>query len=145
MFQGRYGNDYLNRALCFIAIAVTIVNMFLQFIFGFSIITQLLGIVSTVLLIVVFVRMFSKNFQARQLENQRFMKMWGDFQSTWQRRKQGGGAQAKTAKKNPTFEERRKHKYLVCPQCTQRLRVPRGKGKIRVTCTRCANKFEAKT
>ena len=39
----------------------------------------------------------------------------------------------------------RQYKYLLCPQCTQRLRVPRGKGRIRVTCTNCGNVFETKS
>jgi RNase P subunit RPR2 len=52
---------------------------------------------------------------------------------------------ARKVKKNPTWSEIRQYKYLICPQCTQRLRVPRGKGRIRVTCTRCGNVFETKS
>ena len=43
------------------------------------------------------------------------------------------------------LEERRKYKHLTCPQCMQKLRVPRGKGTILVTCTKCRYKFRAKT
>ena len=48
-------------------------------------------------------------------------------------------------KKNPTWSELKQYKYFICPQCAQRLRVPRGKGKIRVTCTHCGNIFEMKS
>ena len=43
------------------------------------------------------------------------------------------------------WREYRTYRYLICPQCSQRLRVPRGKGKIRVTCTKCRNQFVAKS
>ena len=43
------------------------------------------------------------------------------------------------------WREYRTYRYLICPQCSQRLRVPRGKGKIRVTCTKCRNQFIAKS
>lgn len=37
------------------------------------------------------------------------------------------------------------YKYFHCPNCKQKLRVPRGKGKIRVTCSKCGTQFEKKT
>ena len=52
---------------------------------------------------------------------------------------------AHKARKNPTWHEIRQYKYFICPQCTQRLRVPRKKGRLRVTCTRCGNVFEIKS
>ena len=55
------------------------------------------------------------------------------------------GQRAKRARKNPTWSEMRQYKYLICPQCAQRLRVPRGKGRIRVTCTNCGNVFETRS
>lgn len=43
------------------------------------------------------------------------------------------------------WAERKQYRYLTCTQCGQKLRVPRGKGKIRVTCTKCRNQFLAKS
>ncbi|MDO4798818.1 MAG: hypothetical protein Q4A01_12455, partial [Coriobacteriales bacterium] len=37
------------------------------------------------------------------------------------------------------------YKHLTCPECGQRVRVPRKKGKIRITCPKCHAKFEAKS
>ena len=39
----------------------------------------------------------------------------------------------------------RQHRYYDCPKCRQRVRVPRGKGKISITCPRCKEKFVRKT
>lgn len=52
---------------------------------------------------------------------------------------------AARVKKNPTWSELKQYKYFICPQCAKRLRVPRGKGKIRVTCTHCGNVFMMKS
>ena len=35
--------------------------------------------------------------------------------------------------------------YITCPNCGQKVRVPRGKGKIRVTCPSCHQKFDARS
>ena len=39
----------------------------------------------------------------------------------------------------------RKHRYFNCPKCRQLVRVPRGKGKISITCPKCREKFIKKT
>ena len=39
----------------------------------------------------------------------------------------------------------RQHRYFDCPKCHQMVRVPRGKGKISITCPRCREKFVKKT
>lgn len=43
------------------------------------------------------------------------------------------------------FSERRQFKILVCPNCSQKLRVPKHKGKITVTCKKCRQEFKAKS
>ncbi len=149
MFQGRYGNDYLNRALAFIAIGIAALNLILSLFLGSaSLICRILSLLSTACIILVLVRMFSRNFEARQKENQKFLAFWASWKQKFQGASWNGGSKAKRAKtvrQTPTWEERRKYKYLICPQCAQRLRVPRGKGKLRVTCTRCGNKFQVKS
>ena len=39
----------------------------------------------------------------------------------------------------------RKHRYFDCPRCHQTIRVPRGKGKIAITCPKCREKFIKRT
>ena len=140
MFQGRYGNDQLNRALSIVAVVFVLISMFLprQGVVRFAV-----SAISTVLIVWMIVRMFSRNFSARAAENAKFLAWWTPLQNKF--RAVFSGNYARTAGHNPTFAERRKFKYFICTHCAQRLRVPRGKGKLRVTCTRCGNKFEIKS
>lgn len=140
MFQGRYGNDHLNRALSIVTIVLVLIGMFLP---RNSIAGLALSAISMVLIVWMIVRMFSRNFSARAAENAKFLVWWTPLKNKL--RAFFGGSYARTARHNPTFAERRKYKYFLCTQCAQRLRVPRGKGKLRVTCTRCGNKFEIKS
>lgn len=43
------------------------------------------------------------------------------------------------------LKERRKYIITSCPKCAQKLRVPKGKGKIIVTCSKCCSEFRLKT
>lgn len=144
MFQGRYGNDHLNQALSIFGLVLIVIQLILGIFFRGSLIVRVLQVLWAVLIIIMLLRMFSRNFEARRRENERFMRSWASLQGNFAARK-NRAPRAKTAKHNPTFEERRKYKYFICTQCAQRLRVPRGKGKLRVTCTRCGNKFDIKS
>jgi predicted RNA-binding Zn-ribbon protein involved in translation (DUF1610 family) len=42
-------------------------------------------------------------------------------------------------------QERKTHRHFKCPNCKQRLRVPAGKGKITITCSKCGEKFNRKS
>ena len=121
---GRYGSDQFSRFLSFLALALIVLNLFLR-----SGILWLLGIAALVL---VYLRMFSKNFEKRRRENARYLqlkyKLTGGVRNWMDRQKQ-----------------RRDYAFFRCPSCHAMLRVPRGKGKIRVTCRKCGNAFERKT
>ena len=43
------------------------------------------------------------------------------------------------------FNEKKNYKITKCPNCKQKLRLPRGKGKIVVTCKKCSTKFDYRT
>ena len=79
-----------------------------------------------------FFRMFSRNIQARYAENEKFMRWWRPVSNRIR------GAQGR-------FADRKTHCYFKCPECGQRLRVPKGKGKIMITCPHCHIKFDRKT
>ena len=76
--------------------------------------------------------MFSRNIQARYAENEKFMRWWRPVSNRIR------GAQGR-------FADRKTHCYFKCPECGQRLRVPKGKGKIMITCPHCHTKFDRKT
>lgn len=125
MFRGRYGIDPLNRTLLIIGVLFSAVSMVLR---SVQVVASVLSALSLVLLGVALFRMFSRNFGARQQELYRYMNFTNRFRSFGQR-----------------MRDRKNYKYLSCPQCMQKLRVPRGKGRLRVTCTRCGNRFETKS
>ena len=75
--------------------------------------------VAIFMLISAAMRMMSTKTEARQAENDKFKKIFAGKDS--------------------------KYTYLKCPKCHQKVRVPKGKGKIRVTCPSCDNKFEVES
>jgi len=77
-------------------------------------------------------RVFSKNVSKRQAENTRFLYRKQRI-SRW------------FASKKQEWKNRKTYKYFKCPKCGQKLRAPRKKGKIRVTCSKCMNIFITKT
>ncbi|MGO5021634.1 hypothetical protein ACTQ4E_00910 [Lawsonibacter sp. LCP25S3_G6] len=117
---GRYGNDSLN--LFFIVLYLSLYLLFALTHF------ELFYWISLVLVFVSLFRLLSRNIPARQKENAQFMRLagpviqWYRFQRTMRRDKD--------------------HRYFKCPNCGQQLRVPRGKGKITVTCRSCGASFQ---
>ena len=117
--QGRYGFDELNRRLTTVVIVVLLASIVCTFV---GRITQLgllyavgniANLASTLGIILVFFRAFSRNIPARMAENERFMK------------------------KERRAANKKEYQYLSCPHCKQEMRVPRGKGKIAVKCPKC--------
>lgn len=113
---GRYGTDRLNIVILLGGLFASLISSFLQ---G-SIVGLLAWAVSYALMIWAIWRCLSKNINKRYQENRRFMLMLDRFRD-------------------------RNNRYFICPKCRQTVRVPRGKGKILITCPRCKEKFERKT
>ncbi len=122
--RGRYGSDELNNLLNAIVLVLLIINIFAQ--------QTWLLLIALALVVYVGWRIMSKNVEARRNENELFLDHAGRFRP-WLR--------------NPSaaFKEARTYKHAVCPVCGQKVRVPRGKGKLRVTCPKCHKKFEVKS
>ncbi len=113
---GRYGTDKLNIALLVAALVLCVLPIFLP-IPPFNL---LLALGSYSLTGYAIFRCFSRNTYKRYEENRRYLR----------------------------FVERlkdRQHKYFDCPRCRQPVRVPRGKGKISITCPKCKEKFIRKS
>ncbi len=79
-----------------------------------------LGFLAYVPLVWAIFRMYSRNVYKRREENQRFLAVFRRFRD-------------------------RQNRYFSCPRCRQKVRVPRGKGKIRIICPNCGERFEKKT
>ena len=114
--QGRYGTDKLNTAILSAGVVVCLLTMFITA----AKLDLLLTVVSYGLMGWAIFRMLSRNTYKRYQENRKFLQ----------------------------FVERikdREHRYFDCPRCRQSVRVPRGKGKISITCPKCKEKFIKKT
>ncbi|MBR6825446.1 MAG: hypothetical protein IKM59_02755 [Oscillospiraceae bacterium] len=118
--QGRYGSDQLNFALILMVVALSLLNNILYIFLGSDLLYGFLSVLYGAVVAFVFYRMFSRNIVLRQSENQRWLGFWARLKD-------------------------RKHRYFRCPHCKQRVRVPRGKGKISIRCPRCGEKFIRKT
>lgn len=159
--QPRRGLDPLNRFLLVTGLIASVLTLFLR---AVPVAYYIASGVASACLILAILRLFSRNPQKRYQENLWFLTAVTGirtfFANLFRPQKQTarksapffGAAGEKTrthrarkARKNPTWAEIRKYKYLICPQCAQRLRVPRGMGKLRVTCTRCGNRFETRS
>lgn len=121
--DGRYGNDQLNWFL----IALYLVLYLLFALSGVAILYWL----SLALVFLSLFRLFSRNVSRRREENARFMRR-ADPVIRWFRLQR-------------TIRRDKEHRYFKCPNCGQQLRVPRGKGKITVTCRGCGASFQERS
>lgn len=146
---GRYGSDQLSRFTMILAVIMLVLNMI------FRTKTSVFYWLVWVFLLISYFRMFSKNTQKRYDENTRYLqlkeKILGKLRGT------RGGSGAKSVRdsyryyenaynnasrsNSSTMRSDKEHRIFRCPNCDQRVRVPRGRGKIEITCPRCSHKF----
>ena len=122
--QGRNGADDLSRFASIGACVLIVLNIFLKF----SVIYYL----GLALLIYAYFRMFSKNIYKRRAENDAFLRKKNAIADGFYNRKD-------------RFSQKKDYCFFKCPSCKTMLRVPRGKGRIRITCRKCGTAFEKKT
>ena len=121
---GRYGNDQLNQFIFIVAI----ISMVLEIITRQSLFYTL----TLVLLILAYVRVFSRNINKRYEENMKFLQKKDAILNKFRRQKYYAA-------------QRRNFHIYTCPQCKQKIRVPRGKGNIQITCPKCRHEFVKKS
>ena len=125
-FQGRNGFDTLAKATW----AVTFVFILLSLIHG--VVGYVFYVLSMVSLLYTLFRVLSRNLYKRGEENRRFVER------TYRLRRF-------IADQRVRFSQRKEYKFFRCPTCHTYLRVPRGKGKLQITCRKCGNRFSGKT
>lgn len=123
VMYGRYGTDCLNYALISVYFVLYLISALLS--------SRLLGLISSVCLLLAFYRMFSRRIDRRQAENARFLDMVQPI--------------VRWYNVSRCRHRDRDHAYFRCPNCGQQLRVPKGKGKVSITCRNCGASFEEKT
>ena len=121
--QGRYGNDQFNRFLMILVIVCFALSLFGVRPF------YVLGIV---LLIYAYFRLFSKNIYKRRQENAVYLRYEYKVRQWF-------------ATFKGDMEQRKTHHIYRCPSCKQKIRIPRGKGKIEIRCPKCGQTFIKKS
>lgn len=119
---GRYGYDELNKFLSITAIVLILLSLFVP---AFNFIALLL-------LLWAMFRTYSKNLENRRQERDAYLKVAGKVKQFFKLRKN-------------MWRDRNTHRYYKCPSCNAYLRVPKGKGKIEISCPKCRNKITRKT
>ena len=113
---GRYGTDKLNMVILMAGLAVCLVSPFIHSVK----VNLLLTAISYALMFWAVFRSFSRNTYKRYQENRKFLQFFDRLKD-------------------------REHRYYDRPKCRQVVRVPRGKGKIAITCPKCRERFVKKT
>lgn len=121
--QGRYGNDQFNQFL----LIASVISIVLSF-FGSSVFYP----VALVILGYTYFRMFSKNTYKRSEENRKYLQATAKMRLRIQKWKN-------------EMQQRKTHHIYKCPSCKQKIRVPKGKGRIEIKCPKCQNRFIKKS
>ena len=114
--EGRYGTDTLNSVILWSGVIISLISAFIPV----PLINLAATMLSYALLFWAVFRCLSRNTYKRYQENRKFLQFFDRIKD-------------------------REHRYYDCPKCRQMVRVPRGKGKIAITCPRCKEKFVRKT
>ena len=145
--NGRHGVDELSTALGGLSMVLALIGS----IFSVS----FLGWIALIIVIFALVRAFMPESPARDHENQVFLDaiskvpfLSGFASGSRPRGKQSAAAADFERKKRTAqkmWDNRKTTMYFKCKNCGQILSVPRGKGRIRITCPRCGTKVEKKS
>lgn len=122
--QGRYGQDQFSKFLLYFSL----VFLFLTLVFR----QQLFSVFFWICMFYTYFRMFSKNHQARYAENQKYLQITAKLRYWF-------------AQQKNLVKERKYHHIYVCPKCKQKIRIPKGKGKIMVRCPKCHHEFQKRS
>lgn len=121
---GRYGTDQLSFAILIAALALNIIA-------GITGVVYISSLSAAILFLGIF-RILSRNIERRRAENMLFLRHWSNVKNFFRR-------QVDKLRQSKNF------RFFKCPSCKNNLRVPKGKGKIYVTCPRCGERFIKKT
>ena len=125
---GRYGIDQLYRALLWFYLAVMLIGAILARTVDIRIYTAVM-LLSLLIIIYAFFRVFSKNIEKRRKENAKWMSFTGKIKKRFRIFKD-------------RWKFRKTHIFRKCPQCKAVLRLKKIKGSHNVTCPHCRKQFK---
>ena len=122
--RGRYGSDELGRVTMWVSLILLVIYFF----------TGVRPLAALAVLAIVFTdfRLFSRNIARRSEENRWFLKHTAFI-----------SGKMNTLKRDA--QDRRHYHIYRCPNCRQKIRIPKGKGRIEITCPRCHIEFIKKS
>lgn len=130
----KYGSDELNVFLFILLIVFAVINIFVH--------SRIIYILQTLCLIFYLIRFFSSNHYARRNENEKFKKIINKLPFK-HRVDDFNTVNYNDYNTQPPKEPG--YKYFKCPNCKAKLRVPKHKGKITITCPKCRTSFKGKS
>ena len=122
--QGRYGADQMGQMLSAVSMVFLIISLFSR--------NQAWFLLAVIGIVYNYFRMFSKNISKRYAENQKYLKMTA-------------GIRRELASWKSQLAQRKIYHIYRCPGCKQKIRVPRGRGKIEIRCPKCNTRFVKKS
>lgn len=120
--NGRYGFDELNKVLNIVAMLLWLVSLLFPYVYPFTVAILFWGLF----------RAYSRNIYKRQRELNNYLHIKNKIMGWFNLKKD-------------IIKNRKTHRYYKCPICKANLRVPKGRGKIEISCPKCHHKFIEKT
>ena len=125
---GRYGNDKLNQFMMAVFLGCAVLNLFVRNAYASTVLNSW----ECLLILLVYIRMFSRNISKRYAENQKYLALENRLRRFF-------------GQKRYLMQQRKEYHIYSCPNCKQKIRIPRGKGKIEIDCPKCHTKFIKKS
>ena len=123
--QGRYGTDSFVRFTLIASLVLIVLSGILVRVPVLGSVMNAAGILG---IVYTYFRMFSRNISARYEENRKFLE-------------KTQGLRRRLNREKNLMNERKVNHIYTCPGCRAKLRAPKGKGKIEITCPKCHTKF----
>ena len=121
---GRYGTDGLNQFLSILSLVLIVLALLTK--------SSFLTLLGMIVLVLCYYRSLSRNIAKRTEENYQFYTIKDRITN-------------KINGLKDQWANRKLYHYYRCPQCRQKLRVPRGRGRIQISCPRCGTQFIKKS
>lgn len=106
---------------------------------GFLFSNRIIIWIGFILIILMYIRTFMKDKQKFYQHNRKYHEIRNKIINYF------NGQRNLAERKHKRFNQRKTHRFYKCPKCGQKIRVPKGKGKIAITCPSCSERFVKKT
>ena len=123
--QGRYGVDQFAKFTMGVALVSIVLAIFVNTGSSAGSLLDMLGLVA---IVYTYFRIFSRNISKRAQENQKYLSATATIRQ-------------RLNKEKNLMKQRKDYHIYTCPSCGQKVRIPRGKGKIEINCPKCHSKF----